>query len=110
MNAVRLWSGGLAAAVVAALAGLVGVLVVRAVFRIALYAPRAAGVFGGSSTARLCVVAAVAALAATGVPQLESVAGGVHTAFLVAACLSVVAIGGALFVRTPASEVTPAAR
>ena len=70
VNAVRLWSGGLAAAVVAALAGLVGVLVVRAVFRIALYAPRAAGLFGGSSTARLCVVAAVAALAATGLVHL----------------------------------------
>ena len=44
------------------------------------------------------------ALAATGVPELESIAGGVHTAFLVAACLSVVAVGGALFVRTPALE------
>jgi hypothetical protein len=64
--AARLWSGGLAAAIVAALAGLVGVLVVRAVFRIAMYGPRSAGVFAGSGTTRLCLAAAVAALAATG--------------------------------------------
>ena len=70
LNAVRLWSGGLAAAVVAALAGLVGVLVVRAVFRIALFAPRTAGVFADARTAQLCLLAAGAALAATGLVHL----------------------------------------
>jgi DHA2 family lincomycin resistance protein-like MFS transporter len=50
-----------------------------------------------------------ASLAATGMDPIESTAGGVHTAFLVAACLSVVAVGGALFVGTPAPEGGPAA-
>jgi hypothetical protein len=70
VNAVRLWSGGIAAAAVAALVALVGVLVVRAVFRVALFAPRSGGVFGDSRTVRLCVIAAVAAVAATGLVHL----------------------------------------
>jgi MFS transporter, DHA2 family, lincomycin resistance protein len=67
---------------------------------------------GAAGVALLVSVFSVrsAALAATGVSPLESTAGGVHTAFLVAACLSVVAVGGALFVRTPAPEGVPAAR
>lgn len=70
----RLWAGGVATAVVAALIALVGVLIVRAVLRIAVYAPATAGAFGDSSTTVLCVVAAVAALAATGLLHLLLVA------------------------------------
>ena len=77
VNAGRLWAGGLATAVVAALIALVGVLVVRAVLRIALYAPSEAGAFGDGSTALLCLLAAAAALAKNGavarawhIPQL----------------------------------------
>jgi hypothetical protein len=70
VNATRLWSAGLATAVVAALVALVGVLVVRALLRIDVYASRAAGAFGDSSTVMLCVGAAVAALAATGLAHL----------------------------------------
>lgn len=70
VNATRLWTGGLASAVVAALIALVGVLVVRAVLRIALYAPREAGAFGDSDTVVLCVLAAAAALVATGLAHL----------------------------------------
>ena len=70
VDAGRLWAGGVAAAVVAALIALVGVLVVRAIFRIALYAPSEAGAFGDSDTAVLCLVAAAAALAATGLAHL----------------------------------------
>jgi hypothetical protein len=65
-----LWRGGLATAVVAALIGLVGVLVVRTLFRIALYAPAEAGPFGGTGTGLLCALAAAAALAATGLAHL----------------------------------------
>jgi Family of unknown function (DUF6069) len=68
--ASRLWSAGLATAIVAALVALVGVLIVRALLRIDLYAPRAAGAFGNSSTVVLCVTAAVAALLATGLAHL----------------------------------------
>jgi hypothetical protein len=66
----RLWSGGVATAVVAALIGLVGVLIVRAAFNVALYAPAEAGALGDQSTLLLCVVAAAAALAATGLVHL----------------------------------------
>lgn len=70
VDAARLWAGGLATAVVAALIGLVGVLVARAVARVALYAPREASAFGDSSTVLLCATAAAAALAATGLVHL----------------------------------------
>ncbi|MCO1659447.1 DUF6069 family protein [Pseudonocardia humida] len=70
IDAARLWSGGVATAVVAALIALVGVLVVRAVFQVAFSGSREAGAVGDSSTVVLCVLAAVAALAATGLAHL----------------------------------------
>ena len=69
LDAARLWSAGLATALVAALTGLVGILVVRAV-GISAYAPREFGTFGDSTTLTLCAGAALAALAATGLVQL----------------------------------------
>jgi hypothetical protein len=66
----RLWAGGVATAVVAALIALVGVLVVRALLRIDVYAPHTAGAFGNSNTVLLCLTAAVAALGATAVIHL----------------------------------------
>jgi hypothetical protein len=70
IDVARLWSGGLATAVVAALIALVGVLIARAMAQVALYAPREAGAFGDSSTVLLCALAALAALAATGLAHL----------------------------------------
>jgi Family of unknown function (DUF6069) len=70
VNAARLWSAGVATAVVAALIALVGVLIVRAVFQLALSGSAEAGVFGDGSTVLLCVTAAIAALAATGLAHL----------------------------------------
>ena len=70
----RLWAGGVATAVVAALIALVGVLIVRALLRIAVYAPAEAGAFGDSHTVVLCLTAAAAALAATGLLHLLLVA------------------------------------
>lgn len=71
VDATRLWSGGLATAVVAALIGLVGVLVVRVAFHVALYAPQGAVALGSSaSVTMLCLVAAAAALAATGLAHM----------------------------------------
>jgi hypothetical protein len=70
IDAARLWAGGLATAVVAALIGLVGVLIVRAVFSVALYAPSEASVLGDTSTVQLCLGAAAAALVATGLAHL----------------------------------------
>ena len=61
----------LATAIVAALVALVGVLIVRALLRIDLYAPLSAGAFANSATVVLCVSAAAAALAAaTGLVHL----------------------------------------
>jgi hypothetical protein len=59
-----------AAAVVSALIGLVGVLVARAVFQLAVLSPKSYGAFGDESTTRLCVIAAIAALLATGLAHL----------------------------------------
>ena len=70
VNATRLWSAGLATAVVAALVAMVGVLIVRALLRIDLYAPTDAGAFGSGVTVVLCLGAALAALAATGLAHL----------------------------------------
>jgi Family of unknown function (DUF6069) len=70
VNAGRLWAGGVAAAVVSALIGLVGVLVARAVFQLAVLSPKSYGAFGDESTTRLCAIAAIAALLATGLAHL----------------------------------------
>ncbi len=70
IDAGRLWAGGAASAVVAALIGLVGVLVIRAVFNVAFAGSPEAGVFGDYSTAVLCALAALAAIAATGLAHL----------------------------------------
>jgi MFS transporter, DHA2 family, lincomycin resistance protein len=48
------------------------------------------------------------ALAAQGLPPVEQTAGGIHSAFQVAAVLSVLAIVGALFIRTAPAGETPA--
>ena len=45
-----------------------------------------------------------AAASPTSTSEVERIANGVHAAFLVAACLSVVAVIGAFFVRTPAPD------
>ncbi len=70
VNAGRLWAAGVATALVCALIGLVGVLVVRAVFNVALYAPESASAVGDIDTGLLCLVAAGAALVATGLVHL----------------------------------------
>ena len=70
VDANRLWAGGIATAVVAALIALVGVLIVRAVLQIALLAPKEAAAFEDGDTVMLCVISAAAALAATGLVHL----------------------------------------
>jgi hypothetical protein len=70
VNAGRLWAAGVATAVVCALIALVGVLVVRAILKVALYAPESASAFGDKDTGALCLVAAAAALLATGLVHL----------------------------------------
>ncbi|MGH3230508.1 MAG: DUF6069 family protein [Streptosporangiaceae bacterium] len=65
VNAGRLWAGGGATAVVAALAVVAGVLVTRGVLGIPVLAPATANSFGNSSTAVYAALAAGCALLAT---------------------------------------------
>jgi hypothetical protein len=70
VDARTLWSGGVASAVVAGLVALVGVLVSRWLFNLPVLAPSRAGAYGDARTTGLVLVAAAAALVATGLAHL----------------------------------------
>jgi hypothetical protein len=65
-DAGRLWAGGGATAVVAALAALVGILIARGLAHVAILAPKGAGAWGTASSTVYVVLSAVVALLATG--------------------------------------------
>jgi hypothetical protein len=70
VDARTLWSGGAAAALVAALIAVVGIVVARGLFGIAVLAPKGKGTFGDASTWQLALAAAAGALVATGLLHL----------------------------------------
>ena len=70
LNAGRLWAGGAATAVVAALIALVGILVGRGLFDVAVLAPQGAGVWGDADTFWYALGAVLFSLAATGLMHL----------------------------------------
>ena len=70
LNAGRLWAGGFATAVVAALIAVVGILFGRGIFDIEVLAPKGEGVWGDASTLWYAVAAGLAALVATGLVQV----------------------------------------
>ena len=70
LDATRLWTGGLATAAVAALVGLVGTLVIQVLFHYAPVGTAAAHALTSSNAGLICLFAAVAALAATGIAHL----------------------------------------
>jgi Family of unknown function (DUF6069) len=70
VDARRLWSGGVASAVVAGLVALVGVLVSRWLFKLPVLAPRRDGAYGDIRTTALVLLAVAAALVATGLVHL----------------------------------------
>lgn len=70
LDATRLWAGGLASAAVAALVGLVGTLAVRVLALTVPAAPHGVAAFDTPATVVLCVTAAGAALAATGLAHV----------------------------------------
>ena len=74
VDARRLWAGGAATAVVAALIALAGILVCRWLFNIPILAPRHDGAWGDASTAGYAIAAAAAALAATAIMHLLLIA------------------------------------
>jgi hypothetical protein len=70
LNSGRLWAGGAATAVVAALIAIAGILVGRGIFDVEVLAPKGNGVWGDASTGWYALGAAFAALIATGLVQL----------------------------------------
>ncbi|GAB1642190.1 DUF6069 family protein [Krasilnikovia sp. MM14-A1259] len=70
VNASRLWAGGTATAVVAALIAIVGILVGRGLFGVEILAPKGAGVWGDADTGWYAIGAAMCAFAATAVLHL----------------------------------------
>ena len=67
VNADRLWAGGVATAVVAALIAIVGILIARGIFDIAVLAPKKSGTWGNANTATYALVAFGAGLLATAI-------------------------------------------
>jgi Family of unknown function (DUF6069) len=70
VDAGKLWPGGIATALVAALVALVGVLVCRWLLHIPLLAPKSDGAYGDAHTTGLVLISAAAALVATGLVHL----------------------------------------
>jgi hypothetical protein len=70
LDAGRLWAGGLATAVVAALVAVAGILLARGVLEIPVLAPQGDGLWGNANTATYALVAGGAALAATALLHL----------------------------------------
>jgi hypothetical protein len=107
LDAARLWTGGVATAVVAALIGLVGILVAR-VFE--QFLPHTAGVVGGDqATILLCTLAAIGALAATGIAHLLLVSTPRPLAYLGWIVGLATAVATVLPLTTAASPVAGAA-
>jgi hypothetical protein len=73
LDAGRLWAGGFATAVVAALVAVVGILIARGVFGIPVLAPKGAGLWGNANTTTYALAAGGAALAATALLHLLAV-------------------------------------
>ena len=61
VDASRLWTGGLATALVAALVAFVGVLICRGLLDVPVLAPTREGALGDADTARLAALATIAA-------------------------------------------------
>jgi Family of unknown function (DUF6069) len=66
IDAGKLWAGGLATALVAALIAAGGILIARGVFDVPILAPKGAGVWGDASTGWYALGAAMLSLVATG--------------------------------------------
>ena len=74
IDAGRLWAGGIATAIVAALLAVVGLLIARGLFGVAVLAPKGEGIWGNANTTTYAIIAAVGALVATGLMHVLSLA------------------------------------
>jgi hypothetical protein len=70
LNAVQLWAGGIATAIVAALIALVGILICRWLFGIPILAPGRAGAWGNAHTGEYVLAVGIITLVATAVMSL----------------------------------------
>src|SRR4051794_26504960 len=70
VDAGRLWAGGAATGVVAALISVVGILIGRGLFGVDVLAPKGAGVWGDARTGWYALGAGVLSLVATGLMPL----------------------------------------
>jgi hypothetical protein len=70
VDAKRLWAGGVATALVAALIAVAGIVIARGIFDIPILAPEDQGVWGSADTGWYAAAAALAALIATGLAHL----------------------------------------
>lgn len=77
----RLWAGGVATAIVAALVAVVGILIARGLAGVSILAPKGSGLWGNANTATYAIVSALVALAATALVHLLSVATPKATTF-----------------------------
>ena len=69
-DAGRLWAGGVATALVAALLAVLGILTARGLFEVAVLAPKGEGAWGNANTFTYALVSMACTLAATGLMQL----------------------------------------
>ncbi|GAB1515252.1 DUF6069 family protein [Actinophytocola sp. KF-1] len=70
LDAGRLWAGGLATALVAALVAVTGIVIARGLLDVAVLAPRGDGVWGGAGTVTYALAAAAVAVVATALLQV----------------------------------------
>lgn len=70
LDPAKLWSGGAATAVVAALTAVVGILLARGVFGVPVLAPKGEGAWGDANTVAYALVSAAGALVATALVQV----------------------------------------
>ena len=70
IDARKLWAGGVATAVVAALIAIVGIVIARGIFHIAVLAPKRSGTWGNANTATYALVAFAIGVLATALMHL----------------------------------------
>ena len=109
VDAGRLWAGGVATAVVAALVAIVGLLIARGIFHAHVLEPKGGGLWGNASTVTYGLVAALVALLATGLMQLLYLAVPAPSTFFGWIMVLVTAIGVVIPLTLTAATSTKAA-
>lgn len=106
IDAARLWAGGVATAVVAALTAIVGLLIARGVFHVTVLEPKGGGLWGSASGVTYALIAAVVALLATGLMQLLYLAVPAPGAFFswIMVLLTLIAVVVPLTLSVPVSQ------